>query len=136
MKRDTRLGSFSEVMEGVTLEVRSIAEYLRNLIGKLHGECVEVPRPGERSIAYGVASKKISEVHAYIMPHRGYFNLCFYLGAALPDTSSLLEVTSKASRHVKLRSIDDAKRPEVARLILEAITELKLALGKQLTIER
>lgn len=77
-----------------------------------------------------VQKKKMREPYAYIMPQRGHLNLGFCRGTALPDPNGLLEGTGKALRHVKLRSIDNAKRLEAARLILEAIKERKLALGK------
>ena len=100
-----------------------------NKIGELHDECIEVPRPGEPSAAYGVGSKKMSEAYAYIMPQQEHVNFGFYHGVALRDPNNLLEGTGKALRHVKIRSISDAKQPEIRQLILKSIEELRLALG-------
>jgi hypothetical protein len=63
------------------------------------------------------------------MPHKNWVNLGFYKGADLPDPSGLLEGTGKKLRHVKVRSLEDAEKPEIRRLIEEALAERTSALG-------
>jgi hypothetical protein len=128
MRTDTRLGVFEEVLKNTTPNVRELMEYFRNLIIELHEDTVEVPRPGERSAAYGIGPKKISEAYAYIMPHAEYVNLGFYHGTSLNDPAGLLEGTGKGLRHVKVYSLQQAQRPEIRALILESIAERKKAL--------
>jgi hypothetical protein len=41
-------------------------------------------------------------------------------GAVLPDPERLLEGTGKSVRHVKLRSVEDVKRPGVKKLLVAA----------------
>ena len=130
MKTDIRLGTFPEVIASASAEVKQIAEYLRTLIGELHADCIELPRPGERSASYGVGPKKMSEAYAYIMPHKAHVNLGFYHGVNVPDPQNLLEGTGKKLRHIKLHSLPDAQQPAVRELLIASINERQTALGK------
>ena len=87
-------------------------------------------RLGDRAATYGVGLKKMSEGYSYILPHKNWVNLGFYMGTSLPDPSGLMEGTGKKLRHVKVRSVEDAERPEIRRLIEEALAERKQALGR------
>ena len=128
MKKETRFGTFEELIEMTSPELRSMARDLRALIFSVNKSSVEVVRLGERAATYGVGPKKMSEGYAYILPHKNWINLGFYKGADLPDPTGLLEGTGKKLRHVKIRSIADARRPEVCELIEEAYKERKQAL--------
>ena len=128
MKAETRLGVFEDVVANVPAETRAIMEFFCNLITELHEDAIEVARPGERSVGYGIGPKKMSETYAYIMPQGEYVNLGFYQGASLTDPSGLLEGTGKALRHVKVRSLLEAQNLSVRALILESIAERKAAL--------
>ena len=75
MNTITRLGTFDNVVKGSPNDVSEICWALRSLISELHPDCVEVPRPGEPSAAYGYGEKKMSEAYAYIMPQKTYANL-------------------------------------------------------------
>lgn len=130
MDTDMRLGTFDDVIAGVGAEVEQIARRLRSVIAAIHPDVVEVPRPGERTCGYGVGSKKMSETYAYIAPQRGYVNLGFYHGVALPDPEVLLEGVGKALRHVKVRALQDADAPGLRRLLQAALAERRRALGR------
>lgn len=129
MKTDTRLGTYEQVMQDVPADIRRIADTLRDNIHALHAEGTEVPCPGDRALSYGWGPKKMTEGYAYIMPHARHVNLGFYQGVALRDPHGLLEGTGKRLRHVKVRSVDDARRPEIRELLQQAIEERKAALG-------
>ena len=49
-----------------------------------------------------------------------HVTLAFLRGAMFPDPEKLLEGKAKGVRNLKLRSVEDAKRPAVKRLIEEA----------------
>ena len=131
MKKETRFGTFEELMEMTSPELRPVARDLRALIFSVDRDSVEVVRLGERAATYGAGPKKMSEGYAYILPHKQWVNLGFYKGADLPDPDGLLEGTGKKLRHVKIRSIADARRLEVSELIEEAYRERKQALQKE-----
>ncbi len=129
MISDNKLGYFEDLLVGVNPEVREILEFLRGLVIQLHSDTVEVPRIGERSVAYGYGVKKMSETYTYLMPQKDYVNLGFYHGASLSDPNGLLEGTGKALRHVKIRSLEVARSTETKTLIQEAMKERKNSLN-------
>lgn len=54
----------------------------------------------------------------YIAPQKkGYVNFGFFFGAGLPDPKNLLQGEGKRLRHVKIRSVEDAANPALAKLI-------------------
>ena len=129
MKTIKRLGTFADVVAECPAVVKDISHALREVIGELHPDCVEVPRPGEPSSAYGFGEKKMSEAYAYIMPQKDYANLGFYHGVEIQETNPILEGSGKKLRHIKVRSVEEAKSPEVKKAVKDAIQERKLALG-------
>ena len=103
---------------------------MRELIIAVDPDCVEVVRLGDRAATFGIGPKKMSEGYAYILPHEKWVNLGFYKGAGLPDPAGMLEGTGARMRHVKIRSVKDAKKPAVRALVEAAISERKQALGR------
>jgi hypothetical protein len=55
-----------------------------------------------------------------LVPHRAHVNLQVFAGAALPDPDGLLEGTGTSMRHVKCRSVEDARRPALRDLVATA----------------
>ena len=80
-------------------------------------------------MTYGVGPRKMLDGYAYIMPHKRWVNLGFYQGAELADPGGLLEGTGAKLRHVKIRSLDEAKRSAV-RALVEGALERRRASGK------
>lgn len=52
-----------------------------------------------------------------VTPHKGHVTLGIAHGASLPDPAGLLEGSGKVHRHVKLRTPEDADRPELVALL-------------------
>lgn len=68
-------------------------------------------------VGYSVNDSPFDRV-CYIAPqNKGYINFGFFFGAGLPDRKQLLEGEGKRIRHVKIRSMEDAKNPALANLI-------------------
>lgn len=67
--------------------------------------------------------------YAYIQPQASWVNLGFYKGADLPDPGRVMEGTGAKMRHVKIRSLDQAERPEIPALIAAALDERRRASG-------
>jgi hypothetical protein len=72
----------------------------------------------------------MSELHVYVMPQAKYVNLGFWHGVGLPDPERLLQGTGTKMRHIKVRSVEDAKAPAVRALIAAALAERRTALGR------
>ena len=75
-------------------------------------------RQGELGNRQGSGDRDILFV---ISPQKGYVNLGFYDGAALPDPDELLEGAGKSHRHLKLRTQSQLKDARVICLIQAAV---------------
>lgn len=126
---ETRYGTFDELLEIAAPQIRPIAVRLREIVLEVDPDAVEVVRLGDRAATYGVGPKKMSEGYAYILPQKNWVNLGFYKGSDLPDPAGLMEGTGKKLRHVKVRAVEDAERPEIRALLKEALAERTAALG-------
>jgi hypothetical protein len=120
---DEAHGTFADVLESAEPPLREICEALRERITALHPDAVEIVWKRQRIASYGVGPKKMSEHYAYIAPQGKHVNLGFYRGAGLNDPSGLLEGTGKELRHVKIRSVAEARAEEIRKLLAEAIAE-------------
>jgi hypothetical protein len=105
MNTITTLGTVVDVLATAPEELRPICLALRALIAELHPDATEVPRKGERTLAYGYGEKKMSEAYAYLMPQKTYVNLGFFHGASLTHLHPALEGTGARLRHIKVRSL-------------------------------
>ena len=129
MRTEAKFGTFEELLEDTPTEVEEICKALRKTILMIHPDATEVVRLGDQAACYGVGPKKMSEAHTYIMPKRGYANLGFFYGALLNDKTGLLEGTGKKMRHIKVRSIDEAKSAGLQALVEAALAERQETLG-------
>ena len=127
---ETKFGTFEDLLAITGEDFKSIAIRLKEIILDIHPDTCEVVRIGDRAATYGVGPKKMSEGYVYIMPHKNWINLGFYKGAHLADKYELMEGTGKSLRHIKIRSLTDANRPEIQQLLFCALEERKTALQK------
>ena len=127
---ETKFGTFEDLLETMTPELRPVAVHLKDIIQTLDPNAVEVVRLGDRAATYGVGPKKMSEGYAYILPHAKWINLGFFKGADLPDPDGLLEGTGAKMRHVKVRDETYCQNPAIRDLLIAALDERKTALGR------
>lgn len=120
--RNTKFGTFDDLLQITEEAVRPVAIALRETVFKVDQNACEVVRLGDRAATYGVGPRKMLDGYVYILPYKRWVNLGFYQGIDLADPQELLEGTGAKMRHVKIRSIDDAKRSEVRALIKAALT--------------
>jgi hypothetical protein len=125
MQKDTRLGTFEDVIRRSPPGGAAIARTLRRLIGEVCPQAVEAARPAEPHVRYALGPDKDNQVFGYLCPLHDYVRLGFYFGGSLPDPGQLLEGTGKRLRHVKIYSLAQARRPEVKRLVQAAVRERK-----------
>lgn len=128
MAKETKFGTFEELLAGKDDSLVEIATTLRNLIYEIHPESIEVVRLGDKAASFGVGPKKMSEAYAYVMPLKNRVNLGFYVGAILPDPENLLDGTGKKLRHIKVMSLEMVQNLAVRDLIVASILERKKAL--------
>ena len=68
------------------------------------------------AVGYSVSESPFDRI-CYIAPQKGYVNFGFFFGADLPDPKHLLVGEGKRLRHVKVRSVEDAKNPALRKLV-------------------
>ena len=129
MARNPTHGRFADVLAAAKPEQRPICQALRRGIAALHREHVEVVWPRQKIASFGVGPRKMTDHYAYIMVAGSHVNVGFYHGAALPDPAGLLEGTGKALRHVKVRTLAEAKAPALRALLRTAIADRQRRAG-------
>jgi len=91
----------------------------------LYNDFIISTSPGV-SISYSVSVSPFDRI-CYIAPQKqGYVNFGFFFGAALPDPEHLLVGEGKRMRHVKVRSVEEARNPALEKLIAMMWKELEL----------
>lgn len=113
--------SFEKILEGRSAAVQEVARAARSLIFEVLPQTVEVVWEKQKNAGYGTGPKKQTQHFSWIMPHAGHVNLGFNYGAELSDPQGLLEGTGALFRHVKLRSLDDLRRPGLRALLQQAV---------------
>ncbi|MGF1552528.1 MAG: hypothetical protein ACFBWO_08515 [Paracoccaceae bacterium] len=124
-------GTWDDVFGAADPRLAEIAGAARAAIKRRHPGAVEVARPGERSVSFGLGAAKMSEAYAYLTAQRAWVNLGFFQGTALPDPAGLMEGTGDRLRHVKLRDAAEIENPALVDLIDAAIAERARALGRE-----
>jgi Domain of unknown function (DU1801) len=71
------------------------------------------------AVGYSINDSPFDRI-CYIAPQKkGYVNFGFFFGTGVSDPESLLEGEGKRIRHVKIWSVEEAKNPALAQLIVE-----------------
>ncbi|CAB4551761.1 MAG: hypothetical protein F2536_05625 [Actinobacteria bacterium] len=124
MKIEESLGTLKEVFSKASPTSLPLIKAAHKYLIELAPDAVVVPRLGEKSIAYGVGVKKMSEAYCYLIPFKDYLNFGFYHGTDV-DVDGILEGTGAKIRHIKIHSLDDLKNPKLKKLVLRAIKDRK-----------
>ncbi len=124
-----RLGTFDALLQITEESLRPVVRVLREIVLEIAPNVCEVVRLGDRAATYGVGPRKMIHGYAYILPYNAWVNLGFYQGVELADPEGLLEGTGAKMRHVKIRSLDDARRLAVQALIKGALAKRRETLG-------
>ena len=124
------IGTFDDLLHATAEPLRPVLTALRDAIRDVHPETCEVVRLGDGAATYGVGPRKMLDGYAYLTPQRAWVNLGFYQGVALPDPERLLDGTGAKMRHVKVRTLDDARRPALRALVAAALAERRAAVGR------
>ena len=122
-------GTFEDLLEITEEGLRPVVMALREVVHEVDPNTCEVVRLGDRAATYGVGPRKMLDGYAYILPYKRWVNLGFYQGAELADPEGMLEGTGAKMRHVKVRSVDEARRVGVRALVGQAL-ERRKASGK------
>ena len=82
------------------------------------------------AVGYSVSDSPFERI-CYVWPQKkGYVNSGFFFGAGLADPKKLLIGEGKRLRHVKIWSVDEAKNPALAKLIVQTWKEAPVSIPK------
>ena len=108
--------AFDRHLEATAPAVADIARALRRTVLELSPNAIEWFDPGDGLLAFGT-SRAMRDLLFAIIPHRSWVNLQLADGAELPNPDGRIEGTGKRIRHLKVRSIEDARAPWVRTVI-------------------
>ena len=91
-----------------------VAEGLRKLVKKTVSGCKESVNP------WRIPTFESNGPMCFLMIGKNHVTFGFLRGTSLPDPGKLLEGTGKNLRHVKLRTVEDLKKPGLKKLIVAA----------------
>ena len=123
MTKTAQIGTWDDIFGRHPVEVQAIATTLRDVIRRADPDAFEEARTGDNAYHFGAGPRKMADGYAYLMPQKDRINLGFYQGADLPDPDGLLEGTGKSLRHVKIRTLMDARSNAIVALIAAAIAQ-------------
>jgi hypothetical protein len=116
------LGTIQEVFAKASPTSLPILKAAHRFLIEIDPNVVIVPRPGEKSLSYGVGVRKNSEAYCYLIPFKEHVNFGFFYGTEI-DSDGILEGTGAKMRHIKIRNLADLENPKLKRLVQKAIKD-------------
>lgn len=108
--------AFDRFLDASAPAVADVARALRSTVLAGAPDVVETFDAGDGLLAFGPCGSRRQFWFA-IIPHKAHVNLQLADGAGLPNPDGRIEGTGKRIRHVKIRSVDDARAPWVRTVI-------------------
>lgn len=108
--------AFDRHLDATAPAVAQIARALRLTVLDGFPDAVETFDPADGLLAIGTGRSMRDFVFA-IIPHKAHVNLQLADGVDLPNPDGRIEGTGKRVRHVKVRSVEDARAPWVRAAI-------------------
>lgn len=103
-------------------EIARIALRLRGFVLEQAPMCNEFVDRSEDvvTISYGLTELP-GDTFCHVAVHAGWVNLEFDRGSQLPDPEGLLRGSGPSTRHVRIASLDDLRRPLVGQFLRSAM---------------
>jgi len=108
--------AFDRTLDAGAPVVADAARALRLVVLEAFPDAVETFDRSDGLLAIGTG-RSMRDFSFAIIPHKAHVNLQLADGATLPNPDGRIEGTSKRVRHVKVRSIEDARAPWVRAAI-------------------
>lgn len=108
--------AFDRHLDAAAPAVAEIARALRLTVLEGFPGAVETFDPADGLLAFGTG-RSMRDFSLAIIPHKAHVNLQLADGADLPDPDGRIEGTGKRVRHIKARSVEDARAPWVRAAI-------------------
>jgi len=108
--------AFDRHLDATAPAVADVARTLRATVLAEFPGAIEWFDPGNGLLAIG-AERAMKSLQFAIIPHKAHVNLQLADGAELPNPDGRIEGTGERVRHVKVRSVDDARSDWVRGVI-------------------
>lgn len=108
--------AFDRHLDGSAPAVAEAARALRVTVLDGFPDAVEAFDPADGLLAIGTG-RSMRDFSFAIIPHKAHVNLQLADGVDLPDPDGRIEGTGKRVRHIKVRSVEDARAPWVRAAI-------------------
>lgn len=125
---DELLARYPEQVQAVSREVCAM---VRRAMPGAH----EIVYLTQNHIGYGTSASR-RDLACYVCPLRDYVRLGFFYGTSLDDPQRLLVGDGVRLRHIKLRSVEEARRPAVEDLVRDAWAEATERLAAKATTKK
>ena len=102
--------AFDRHLDATAPAVADIARALRLTVLEAFPDAVETFDPADGLLAIGTG-RSMRDFSFAIIPHNVHVNLQLADGVDLPNADGRIEGTGKRVRHVKARSVEDARAP-------------------------
>jgi hypothetical protein len=93
----------------------------RDIVAMIRRLVREVAPDATETIGYGIPVYKRTRIFAVISPTKKDITFSFSRGAEFADTYGLLQGVGKTSKHVKIRTLDEANREALRYYLLQAL---------------
>lgn len=102
-------------------ELQILAQQLREYLKKETKPTTELIGDSTISLNIGYGfTEKAWDCYCAIIVYSKHINISLPSGAILSDPEGLLQGTGKRVRHIKIKSLEDAKTPAAKKILLEA----------------
>jgi hypothetical protein len=108
--------AFDRHLDATAPDVADIGRALRVVVLEGFPGAVEIFDGGDGLLAFGT-ERSMRDLLFAIIPHKVHVNLQLSDGGELPNPDGRIEGTGKRVRHVKVRSVEDARAPWLRAVI-------------------
>jgi hypothetical protein len=116
-------GTFEQVLAQAGPTLQPVVLALRRVILQLHTDADILAWPRQRIVSFGFGPRKMRDHYAFIAVHARHVDLGFYRGALLAMGVGRLEGSGRNLRHVKMRTVSEARAADVRALLERAMRE-------------
>ena len=108
-------------LDSFNSEIASLAQQLREYLRKETKPTTELVGDSTISLNIGYGfTEKAWDCYCAIIVYSKHINISFPSGTSLSDSEGLLQGTGKKIRHIKIRTLKEAKDAGIKRLLLDA----------------
>lgn len=114
--------AIAEFLAGYPPQVQTVSREICAMVRRAMPGAHEIVYATQNHIGYGTSESR-RDLVCYVCPLRDYVRLGFMYGTSLDDPERLLVGEGVRLRHIKIRSLEEARRPAIEDLVRNAWAE-------------